>query len=499
MSNAMPVHARPLARDASPAAPVALRPAAPTGATIYDSCVLDGPFEGEAIVEGDIPSWLSGRLLRTAPAVFELGGWRAAHWFDGLGMLYRLDVQPGRVAFRQSLMQTEALAHARAGKMPVSTFAGKNERSFFRRLVQPIPQLTDNTNVHIVPTPEGWLAMTETTTQYLIDEETLGITRTVRHEDALGKYATMLAHPELDRTSREIVNLATVIGPTTKIIPFKHRLQTNERVPMGTISLREVPYMHSFALTPTKVIVVAPPLLANPLSFLWSNKGYIDHFRWSPERGTRVFVMDRATGQVIEHECDPFFVFHTVNAHDEGDSVVLDLCAFPDTSVIDRIRSTAAGEEPLVAGKLERLRIPARGRVTREVLDDGNLEFPTVDRSRVSGRRHGIVWGASFGHDGERRTVDITRHDLESGRTARFGRDRIAYGEPVFVGRPGSETEGDGVLLAVGSDLTRGKAEMVVLDATTLEPLATAKLPIPLPLGFHGSFRRSQLGARSSV
>jgi carotenoid cleavage dioxygenase-like enzyme len=26
--------------------------------------------------------------VRTAPAVFEQNGWRADHWFDGLGLLY---------------------------------------------------------------------------------------------------------------------------------------------------------------------------------------------------------------------------------------------------------------------------------------------------------------------------------------------------------------------------------------------------------------------------
>ena len=32
------------------------------------------------------------------------------------------------------------------------------------------------------------------------------------------------------------------------------------------------------------------------------------------------------------------------------------------------------------------------------------------------------------------------------------------------------------------------RARLVVLDAGTLGPLAEAKLDIPLPLGFHGSF-----------
>jgi beta,beta-carotene 9',10'-dioxygenase len=460
--------------------------------TPYESAVLDGPAEGEADLEGALPQWLRGRLVRTAPALFEVGGWRAAHWFDALGMLYRLDLEPGGVRFRQAMLETQALAHARAGKMPVSTFAGRNERSFWRRLIQPVPELTDNTNVHVVPTPDGWLAMTETATQHLVDGDSLRITRSVRYRDAIGPNAGMLAHPQLDQATGEILSIAVRIGPTTEIVPFRLQPGAIERTPIGRIRLREVPYMHSFGLTPTKIVVVAAPYHANPFSFLWSNRGFIDHFRWREGRPTRVFLMDRRTGKVTEHESDPFFTFHTVNAFDDGDGVALDVCAFPDGSVFDRLRTMVTDDAPIVAGRLERLRIPRAGRrVEREVLHDANLEFPAVHLSRVAGRRHRVVWGLSFERDGEHNQTAVRRIDLDGASDARFGRADIIYGEPVFVGRPGGEREGDGVLLTVGSDLCSGKGELAVLDATTLEPIATARLPIPIPLGFHGSFLRA--------
>jgi carotenoid cleavage dioxygenase-like enzyme len=43
-----------------------------------------------ANVRGTIPDWLRGEVVRTCPAVFETKGWRAQHWFDGLGMIYAL-------------------------------------------------------------------------------------------------------------------------------------------------------------------------------------------------------------------------------------------------------------------------------------------------------------------------------------------------------------------------------------------------------------------------
>ena len=39
--------------------------------------------------QGTPPAWLSGVLLRTGPAKFEVGNTAYRHWFDGLAMLHR--------------------------------------------------------------------------------------------------------------------------------------------------------------------------------------------------------------------------------------------------------------------------------------------------------------------------------------------------------------------------------------------------------------------------
>src|SRR5918995_1051769 len=40
-------------------------------------------------VRGTVPPWLSGTLVRTAPAKFEVGDRGYNHWFDGLAMLHK--------------------------------------------------------------------------------------------------------------------------------------------------------------------------------------------------------------------------------------------------------------------------------------------------------------------------------------------------------------------------------------------------------------------------
>jgi carotenoid cleavage dioxygenase-like enzyme len=45
--------------------------------------------DNQLSVMGEIPSWLTGTLVRNGPAKFEVGNQNYRHWFDGLGMLHR--------------------------------------------------------------------------------------------------------------------------------------------------------------------------------------------------------------------------------------------------------------------------------------------------------------------------------------------------------------------------------------------------------------------------
>jgi len=61
-------------------------------------------------------------------------------------------------------------------------------------------------------------------------------------------------------------------------------------------------------------------------------------------------------------------------------------------------------------------------------------------------------------------------------------------GEPVFVGKGNPRNAVDGVLLSVVFDACRSISYLLALDATSLEKLGQADLPIATPLSFHGAF-----------
>ena len=73
-------------------------PTLPEGSPNYGLgfTTLDNEAEvPELNVQGRIPQWLSGILLRTGPAKFEVGTQKYNHWFDGLGMLHKFEIHDG--------------------------------------------------------------------------------------------------------------------------------------------------------------------------------------------------------------------------------------------------------------------------------------------------------------------------------------------------------------------------------------------------------------------
>lgn len=49
-------------------------------------------------VQGRVPAWLAGSLLRNGPAQYEVGQRPLRHWFDGLAMLHRFTFTQGQVS-----------------------------------------------------------------------------------------------------------------------------------------------------------------------------------------------------------------------------------------------------------------------------------------------------------------------------------------------------------------------------------------------------------------
>lgn len=446
-------------------------------------------------VEGTIPAWLDGALVRNGPAAFEFGGQELRHWFDGLAMLHRFGFERGRVSYANRFLRSDAFHAAERGDLSFGEFATEPSRSLLRRAARLLrPRLSDNCSYYVARLGDELVAMNETPRRIVVDPVTLETTD--RISGAPGHHVT--AHPHQDRASGELLFFATRFGRRSRYVVYSQADRDTRRtfaeVPAGC----EPSYMHSFGLSDRHILLTACPFVVNPLQLGLSNRPFVENFNWKAEQPTRFVVLDRAGGGVrADIEVDPFFAFHHVNVFERGPELVADLIVYDCPDVIDhlyieRLRESAPSER--VHGRLMRFRIDLeRGEeVGREELCAQMLELPQIDYGRRNGRPYRYVYGAAVDPDTGGEPADfldqLIKVDVESG-AAKIWQEPGSYpGEPVFVPTPGGADEDDGVLLSVVLDARAVSSHLLVLDARDLSEVGRAQVPHHIPFGFHGQY-----------
>ena len=182
------------------------------------------------------------------------------------------------------------------------------------------------------------------------------------------------------------------------------------------------------------------------------------------------------------------YVFHVLNAYDEGDSIVMDVVRLP---VGVRHPSRRGASPPTTRSSCGGRVDPAAGKVTEEQLDDVSVEFPRIDDA-VAGRPHRYGYCTSIDMIRPDRRTGLVKYDLRPAMP-RWPSTRVEHrsaGEPVFVRAADGHGEDEGWVLATVYDATRDASDLVILDATSFAgpPVATVHLPARVPFGFHGSW-----------
>ena len=262
--------------------------------------------------------------------------------------------------------------------------------------------------------------------------------------------------------------------------------KTGAVVTEQVIELPNPVMMHDFQLTKTRAV-----FLDLPVVFDWTAARAGDRFpfRWKPEAGARIGLLPRGgKGTDIKWlPLPPCFIFHTLNAYDDGDQVVLEACRFD--SLWEKGVNDTSQPPYLTRFTLDE----KRGTVTESRIHPHLTDFPVLDPRRIAqkhrygysllldaGTAYGPAWMkglAKLDTQGDRVTV----YEAPSGHR---------LDEMTFV--PKSETAGEdeGFLVGFVYDHSTDRSALWVFDAQDIQkgPIAKAHLPYRVPFGFHGTF-----------
>ena len=433
---------------------------------------------------GEIPAALSGTFYRNGPnPQFEPRD-PNHHWFAGDGMLHAFHVENGKVAYRNRYVRTPRweIEH-KAGHSLFGTFGN--------------PLTTDPSvmgedsgvaNTNIVFHAGRLLALEEGHQPFEVDAKTLAPRG---YREYAGSAKRFTAHPKFDPETGEMVFFGYMAGD----MPLTANLAYGVVDAKGTVTRLdrfEAPFasmVHDFVVTRGHVVF---PILPATLSLDRAMKG-LPPIAWEPEAGAYLGVLARNAG--IEtlrwFKTDPNYVFHFMNAWEEGSKIFIDAMEYPAAPLFPNADGTPGKRSFAV---LKRWTIDLAGNtdtIKREVLNDVAGEFPRVD-DRCAGLsyRHGWV-AAHVAGDLETQFDRITHVDLKAGRKQEYVfAEGDLPGEPVFVSRDAKADEGDGFVLATVYRGNENRSDLAIFDAQNVAkgPLATAALPRRVPFGFHGNW-----------
>lgn len=418
-------------------------------------------------VQGAIPRELRGHLLRVGPNPIapEPSNY---HWFLGDGMVHGIELRDGRaLSYRNRWVRTDQ-AVPRLGGRPL---AGQPPD------VSPVPSAA---NTSVVAHSGRVLTLYEISlpTEITPAADTLG-----RFDFGGRLRSPMTAHPKFDPQTGELLFFGLdVLGPP--YLRFHVADAGGTLVRSTDIALPAASMMHDFAITERHIVFLDLPVVYD-LTLVGKRPFPA---AWKPSYGARVGVMPRyGDGPVRWFDVELCYVFHTVNAYDDGDRVVVDVIRHATMFEHDVY---GVGDAP---GTLDRWTIDlARGRVHEERLDDRGQELPRID-DRLVGRRHRYGYSnlVPDQRDGRVTIGGLVQHDLRTGRSveARLGPGRAAS-EGIFVPARPAAAEDEGWVLSVVYDAGRDGSDLMIIDATDFggRPVATVALPQRVPFGFHGTW-----------
>ncbi|KAJ1977089.1 hypothetical protein H4R35_002440 [Dimargaris xerosporica] len=519
-----------------------------------------------AVLSGEYPEGLNGQLFTVGPGTYSVDYSRQGefgaetrtfsfgHWFDNLPLVNKVtfDNAAKVVRYRSRLTAHRLIEkirenHGYMPRLPGGLYQTNTNQSIFARFMAPTKKKSKNPTKDIcngnIQADFTWpgegqtlVCQSHTPLVQRLDPETLQPLKVSLWEEIdAGCTGSLTApHSHYDPHTGETISLTMDIGyRSTEYTVFATRRNVADGPTCQMLANfpAKPSLIHSFAVTPHYVVVVAYPMTTafSGFRFAWKSC-LLDTFQYAPNDQTLIYVISRQEHKLVAiYQADPFFCLHHVNAfEDSDDNVYLDLVAYTDDSLLrhltlDNLRNPLGSVQSPPSELRRYLLANVRAEAQKPLNMSGrsiyhpNAHFSKPAKSSVElprinpffqRRSYRYVYGIAFDsrHPAPAASfwnalgkVDLLR-EQDTQLWSEFG---CFPGEPVFVPRGPIATsdktvladpiptaaEDDGFIVSIVLDAVNAKSFVLVLNATTFDEVCRLALPSVVPLSFgHGSF-----------
>ncbi|KAF8923594.1 carotenoid oxygenase [Dissophora ornata] len=487
----------------------------------------------EVDIKGKLPKDLVGTFFRNGPGNESVGDVKLTHPIDGDGLIVALSFPgDGNVHFNSRFVQSRHRVEEQAARKMIyrgqmgtdpnslrANFAAliKNKIGWEKSSTVLTFRNPSNTNVYMW---EGKvLSAHETSLPHCLDPTTL---ETIGEEDlSRSLHLKVLgAHFRYDPLLDRLVTMSAKAGlnrlPSLQINEYGRQWVVKS---LQTFNIPGLNYAHDLLLSKHFYIVQITPFVnvssMDAYKFFLGLSSPGDAMRYYDHLPCRLVIIAR-TPQVADQilggrqwiEADipePCHIYHFGNAQEivESDRVVgLDLTAVClgkkfTMEFENKLWLSNASKAPgLLTGFKVRFENAAEAPlVYQTVLHPASVEFPAVHPYRHGLNTRYTYMMASSDAKRPHYFTAVLKHDLH-GKGTKFWQSEGVTGEPCFIPRGGyavagqedPRAEDDGFVVVQVFHPRKRTTDFAVLDAQTMELLATIGLKHHVPFGFHGTF-----------
>ncbi|MCG8670739.1 MAG: carotenoid oxygenase family protein [Pseudomonadales bacterium] len=428
-------------------------------------------------VQGEIPAELKGCFLRIGPNPQYVKDIKSYHWFDGDGMIHEIEFDSGNATYRNKWIQTKGFKiEQEEGK---ALWNGINSPPDFSN---PHGPMKNPANTAFVWNANRLLALWEGGEPHEVKLPSLETVGAETFNNKLMGYPYS-AHPKVDPETGEMI----ACGYFMAAAPFVKHFVINkdgEMVKETPIDIPKGVMMHDCAITKNYTVIMDLPLTFDLPRAMKGKKP----IQWEPDNGARIGVLPRhADGsEVAWFDVEPGMVFHSMNAYEDGDEIVLDACRSIQTTML---QEDSDPDLDYAFPHQWRLNLKT-GEVKETKFSEISCEFPRINEN-YQGRQYRYCWASRFARTPQPLFNAFVKFDRETGEEWVYELGEGRYmGEAVFAPKEGSDKEDDGWVIGFVRDENKEVSECVIMDASdyTKGPVAVITMPTRVPYGFHAGW-----------